>query len=428
MTTEMFAEFVVVGGGPAGLAAATALAEKKIGSVMLLEREPAAGGTPRHCGHYPFGMRELHRVLRGPDYAARLVARAVASGVDILTRCSVMALHPGPRLGVSRPEGLLDVRARRVILCTGVRESSRVERLIGGTKPAGVLSTGALQGLVYLDKLRPFLHPVIYGSELVSFSALLTCRHLGIRPVALIEQDAHLRACWPSVLLPRLTGIPVFTSTRIESIDGRDQVSGVTLSDSEGKTRHLDCDGVIVSGRFKPEASLLPPSHLERDKATGGPVVDQYGRCSDPDYYAAGNLLRPAESAGWSWQEGRSIAQAAMLDLTPRPNLVGRASPSPATAVVQSPVESDLRVSIVGDELIYVMPQRVTLAAQSAALPDLQFRVRRPVTGRLVARLDGREIAARRVRGLPERRLLLTLPDLTTGTSGEIFVSLEPST
>ncbi|MDY6860366.1 MAG: FAD-binding protein, partial [Pseudomonadota bacterium] len=181
-----FADVVIVGAGPAGLAAAAELKARGVGSVLVLEREAQAGGIPRHCGHFPFGMREFHRLLRGPAYAARLLARAQAAGAVIKTGVTVTALHPGPGLSVASAGGLRQITARRVLLCTGVRESTRAARLIGGTKPGGVLSTGALQGMVHLQALRPFRNPVVLGTELVSFSALLTCRHLGIRPAAMI--------------------------------------------------------------------------------------------------------------------------------------------------------------------------------------------------------------------------------------------------
>jgi NADPH-dependent 2,4-dienoyl-CoA reductase/sulfur reductase-like enzyme len=161
-------DVAVVGAGPAGLGAATALRAAGVERVLVIEREAAAGGTPRHCGHYPFGLREFRRLLRGPDYAARLVAAAKAAGVAILTSVTVLGVEAGPVLSLGTEAGVRRLAARRVVLATGVRETSRAARLIGGTKPGGVLSTGALQGLVYLNGQAPFRRPVILGTELVS--------------------------------------------------------------------------------------------------------------------------------------------------------------------------------------------------------------------------------------------------------------------
>ena len=187
-------DVIVIGAGPAGLAAATALAPHV--KVLVLDREPTAGGIPRHCGHYPYGLREFGRLMKGPAYAKALVAKAEAAGVRIATGVNVTALHDGPRVRVTSDAGVEELTARAVLLATGVRETSRATRLIGGEKPAGVLSTGALQGMVYLQKLRPFRNPVILGTELVAFSAIMTCAHAGIQGPA--PPPAGPRPCIPA--------------------------------------------------------------------------------------------------------------------------------------------------------------------------------------------------------------------------------------
>jgi thioredoxin reductase len=382
-------DVAIVGGGPAGLAAATELRALGIGSVIVIERESEIGGIPRHCGHYPFGMRELGRVLRGPDYAARLAVRARDSGVDIRTGTSVVAIAEGPRLTLSTPDGLRTLAARKVLLATGVREKSRAARMIGGTKPGGVLSTGALQGLVYLDRIRPFLHPVILGTELVAFSALLTCRHLGIRPLAMIEPDARVTAPRASGFLPRLTGTALLLRTELVAIRGDARVEEVVLRDRAGTTRTLATDGVIVTGKFLPEASLLAGSHIDVDPTSGGPVVDQFGRCSDPDVFAAGNLLRAVETAGWSWTEGVAAAQTIAKSLN-------GGLPAPAGAI-QVGVEAPLK---------YVVPQRIVDGPVSGRF---QLRVTRPANGTLRLSVDGCEVWSRRISALPERRILVPI-------------------
>ncbi|HID68792.1 MAG TPA: FAD-dependent oxidoreductase, partial [Roseibacterium sp.] len=157
----------IVGGGPAGLALATELKTRGVDNVVVLEREGQAGGVPRHCGHYPFGFWGFKRLMKGPEYARALVQKARAAGVEIRTGHTVTALHPNARLGLSTAEGAMELQAERVVLCTGVRESSRAQRFIGGARPQGVISTGALQSMVYLHGMRPFRRPVIIGTELV---------------------------------------------------------------------------------------------------------------------------------------------------------------------------------------------------------------------------------------------------------------------
>jgi thioredoxin reductase len=379
-------DVAVVGAGPAGLGAATALREAGVGRIVVLEREPLAGGMPRHCGHYPFGLREFRRLLRGPDYAARLVAAAEATGV------AVAGLAPGPELTLATETGVRRIAARRVVLATGVREASRAARLIGGTRPGGVLSTGALQGLVYLNGQVPFRRPVILGSELVAFSAILTCRHAGIAPVAMVEPGSRPVAFRAAAALPLALRVPLHLGTEVVEVLGGRRMTGVRLRRSD--TSWIEgCDGLVVTGGFVPEAALLRGSHLALDPATGGPEVDQFGRCSDPGYFAAGNLLRPVETAGWSWNEGRRVVAAVARSL---------ASDLPDRG-------GAVRVGLAAPVLRYVVPQRLVPGAGDATL---QIRVTRPVRGRLSLRQGGCRLWEGRLASRPERRVLVRLDRL----------------
>ncbi len=396
---------VIVGGGPSGLAAATALRRLGVPRVIVLEREPMAGGIPRHCGHYPFGLREFNRMMKGPDYARHLVRTAQEAGVEIRTQVTVTGLASGPTVSVTGPSGLDVLTPRRVLLATGARETSRAARLLGGTKPGGVITTGTLQSMVYLHGQRPFLRPVILGTELVSFSAIITCRHLGIHPVAMIEPGARTTARWPTVLFPKLTGVPLMLNTQITAINGRDRVTSVSVRDAQG-VRDIACDGVIVSGAFRPDAAVLQHSHLRIDPDSDGPEIDQYGRCSDPDYFAAGNLLRAVETAGWSWREGARMAQIMAHDLR-------QPLPDPAAH----------NITLKGDALAYCVPHRFAGSGGPAPLPGFQLRVNRPVKGKLVMRVDGQITTQKPIETLPERRILLPYPD--TPNAAKIDITLD---
>lgn len=383
----MEADVAIVGAGPAGLAAAAELRKRGVARVVVLDREPELGGIPRHCGHHAFGVREFGRLLTGPDYARRLAARARAAGAEIRTGTTVLRVE-GPTLALSTAQGLASLTAARVLLATGVRETPRAARLVGGTRAAGILTTGSLQSMVYLYGRRPFARPVIVGTELVSFSALLTCRHAGIRPVAMVEANARTTARRPAAGLAALMRVPLLTRTSVVRIDGGDRVEAVVLRAPDGE-RTLACDGVVFTGRFIPEASLVHAGGLAVDGGSRGPAVDEFGRTADPAVFAAGNLLRPVETAGWSWREGRRAAEAIAADL---------AGTLPAAAPAAA-------VAILSDALAYAVPQRI--AGREPV--RVQFRAARPVRGVLRARQGGRVLAERRLAALPERRILLGL-------------------
>lgn len=409
-------DVIVVGAGPAGLAAAVALRRRGMRHVVALDREPEAGGVPRHCGHPPFGMREFHRVLSGPSYARRVVEQAHASGVDIRHGHHVTALLPDGEIELVAGGSPRRIRARRVILALGVREAPRSARLVSGTTAAGVMTTGALQSSVYLGRLTPCRRPVIVGTELVSFSALLTARKAGARPAAMLEHGRRITARRPADGLARLLGVPIHFDVEDLCIEGAPRVEAVRFHQG-GEDCWIPCDSVVFTGSFVPEAALIRTSHLALDPATGGPVVDQFGRLTDPAYFAAGNLLHPVETAGWCYAEGERTGGIVADDLAGR-------LPAPDRAV-------PVRVS---DAVRYVVPQRLVLPHHGDRAVRLQVRAARAIRGRLVAAADdGRELAVRRLGLLPERRCVLTLaapsPDCggITLTTTDSAVVAEPT-
>jgi NADPH-dependent 2,4-dienoyl-CoA reductase/sulfur reductase-like enzyme len=382
-------DVAIIGGGPAGVAAALTLKRRGVRRVVILEREEVLGGVPRHCGHPPFGLREFGRVLTGPAYARRLRAAAEKAGVEVLLRHSVVRLRPSGVLDVATPEGVMELRALRVLLAMGARESPRSARLVGGDRPLGVLNTGALQAHIYLQGTVPFRRPVVVGTELVSLSTLATCRGHGIRPVAMLEQGKRAVARWPLTLAPRLMRIPLHYGAEIAEICGGARVESVKLRDG----REIICDGVLLTGCFTPEASLARMGHLVVDAGSGGPLADQYGRCSDGAYFAAGNVLRGIETAGWCFREGAAIADYIADDLTG------------GLPYAEGGVEV-----VCGAGLKYALPQ--SLARVTRLRGVMQLRVAEAVRGQLRVRAGDAVLYRRRISVLPERRILLDLESL----------------
>lgn len=383
----------IVGGGTAGLALAAELKRQGIESVVVLEREKEAGGIPRHCGHYPFGIREYGRLLKGPDYARRNVEVAVKLGVRIFTETSVTALHPNGRLSLSTHSGLAELQAKRVVLSTGVRESSRAQRFIGGDRPLGIITTGTLQSMVYLQGIRPFRHPVIFGSELVSFSAINTCQHMGMKPVAMVEENDRIVARRFVQHYLTLKDLPLFTGIKSPRIIGQERVEAIEFTDASGNLQNIETDGIIVSGRFRPEAALLQMSHLEVDPGSGGPVIDQFGQCPDPAYYSTGNLLRPAETSSWCWHEGVKTARQIAQELS-----------GP-----QYEKSAAVQFNISDQAIAFVVPQRLTISDRPGGMTQMQVGLNEPTKGFLEAKVGGQSIWKSRIDSRPMRRILMPL-------------------
>jgi thioredoxin reductase len=298
---------VVVGGGPAGLAAAIALRAQGAGDVVVLERETAAGGVPRHCHHTGFGFRDLRRVLGGPAYAARYATLAARAGVDVRSEASVTGWTDSTTVTVTSPRGVETIAADAVLLATGCRERPRSARLVAGTRPAGVLTTGALQQLVHLRRARVGRRAVVVGAEHVSFSAVMTLREGGCDTVAMVtEHPSHQTYAPLAWLAAGRLGVPIFGRTRVVEIRGRERVDAVVLDDG----RTFACDTVVFTGDWIPDHELARRAGLAIDDATRGPRVDQHGRTSARGVFAAGNLVHAAETADVAALGGRAAARA----------------------------------------------------------------------------------------------------------------------
>jgi thioredoxin reductase len=279
----------------------------------VLEREPEAGGIPRHARHQGFGLRDLHRVLAGPRYAHRYRALARRAGAQVLTETMVTGWSPDGALEVTSPRGRTTLAPSVVILATGCRERPRSARLVPGSRPEGVMTTGMLQQLVYLRGLPAGRRALIVGAEHVSFSAIMTLAHGGASAVGMTtELPRH-----QSLALFRLGAAlryrtPLWTRSAVTAIHGRARVEEVELTDLDsGATRAVACDTVVFTADWIPDNELAIMAGIELHPGTLGPAVDAALRTSRAGVFAAGNLLHGAETADVAALSGRHAAAAA---------------------------------------------------------------------------------------------------------------------
>jgi pyruvate/2-oxoglutarate dehydrogenase complex dihydrolipoamide dehydrogenase (E3) component len=406
-------DVLVIGAGPAGLSAARILRERGIDRVVVVDREAEPGGIPRFCPHPTFGLTDYFRPMSGLSYASHL-----ASGLDpksISTQTTVTAISPELAVSLSRPDGEQQVAPKRILLATGIRETPRSARLVSGDRPLNVLTTGALQRMVAVSHHLPFQRPVIVGTELVSFSAVLTLRDCRVKPVAMLEGEDRIRTLKPAdTLTRRLLDTPVLTGRRVVSINARpdnsSRLDSITVADLSGQTSTIACDAVIFTGRFVPEASLLAMlPHNFTDTGSLGPAIDQSWRLADPRLYAAGNVLRSVETAAWSAREGAAAANAIADDLQGRHDGAERRVP----IICRDPVR-------------LVTPSAIAVPGPRLGPLHLMLRMTRSATGRLTLSVDDRAIwRSSHFTAHPERRLRLSrnLPDL--GSAGQITVGFD---
>jgi thioredoxin reductase len=393
-------DVLVVGAGPAGLSAGAELARLGAGRVLVVDREAAPGGVPRHSLHTGYGLRDLRRVLTGPAYARALADAAVRAGADVRTGCTVTDLaataasgRPGiPPAGLTvtltSSRGVQTARPRAVLLATGCRERPRAARLVPGDRPSGVMTTGELQQRVYLGGERLSGGALVVGAEHVSFSAAMTLAHAGAHVVALVTEHERQQsyAAFRAAAALRWR-IPVWTSSVVRRVTGADgRLTGVELVDRNGNARFVRCEILVFSGDWIPDHALARSARLMVDPGTRGPAVDTALATSAEGVFAAGNLVHAAETADIAALSGRHAARqiAAHLD--------GRRG-----AAARVPVE-------VGSPLLWISPNAVTAAV---APPLGRFTLRAAGFGRggLEVRQDGRLLARTRA-----RRLIPTRP------------------
>ena len=290
---------VIIGGGPAGLAAAIRLRQKGVDDVVVLEREHRPGGILRQCIHDGFGLTRFGETLSGPEYAQRFVAQAEELGITCLTDTTVLSLEADRTVTASGPAGLKQLRGDAVILTMGCRERTRGALAIPGSRPAGIYTAGVAQEYINLRNLMVGREVVILGSGDIG---MIMARRMTL-------EGAHVKAVYevqpyPSGLPRNIEqclndyGIPLYLSHTVTDIHGRARLEAVTVSQVDERLRpipgteeRVECDTLILSVGLIPAGDIANGSGLAVDGRTKGAFVDEHYQTSIPGVFAAGNVL-----------------------------------------------------------------------------------------------------------------------------------------
>ena len=405
-------EVLIVGAGPAGLSAARELARLGIGDVLVVDREIEAGGIPRFCPHPTFGLADFYRPMSGPAYAGKL--RSLVDPSLISNATTVTALGPDLETTLSSEGGEIVLRPKNLLLATGIREAPRAARLVSGDRPRNILTTGALQRLLAQSHHLPFRNPLVVGTELVSFSALLSLRDAGVRAAAMIEAGERIVARRPADLFARtVLRTPIRYGVRVIRInaapDDAGTMASVTVENAGGGLSEIACDAVIFSGGFVPEASLLGWRRDLCDPGSKGPAIDQFWRLGEPGLYAAGNVLRPVETAAWSAREGALAAAAIAGDRFGGRPLGGR----------RIPIRADAPVA-------FSTPSFIAVPGSPMGLLRVAIRMAAAARGRVTFAADGKVFwRSTRMNALPERRIVLNPSFPALSDVGEIRIGFD---
>ncbi len=301
-------ELVIVGAGPAGMAAAISARESGITDILLLERDQCLGGILNQCVHTGFGIEYFKEALTGPEYADRFIEKIKETpGIDVSLRSFVVRLTREKVLTYIKPGTMEDIKAKAVIMATGCREKTREMVRIAGTRPAGIFSAGLAQKLINIEGLLPGREVVVVGSGDIGLIMARRFTLEGARVKAVIEIQGKSRGLARNMAqCIEDFDIPVYFNHKISRIYGRDRVEKVIVvkvdenfNEIPSSGFEIGCDTVLMSVGLIPENELIEAAGVEIDRKTGSPVSKEVNKTSLPGIFCCGNSFKIYDLADW---------------------------------------------------------------------------------------------------------------------------------
>lgn len=406
-------DVIIVGGGPAGLAAAVELYKKGVKDILVLERESSLGGILRQCIHDGFGLTRFKTTLSGPEYAQRFIDEIVREHIPYQTDTAVLEITKDKVVTVASRNGLKQYQARAVILTMGCRERTRGALGIPGERPAGVFTAGVAQAYMNLYNRMPAKEVVILGSGDIG---MIMARRLTL-------EGAHVQAVFeiqpvPSGLPRNIEqclndyGIPLYLGHTVSEIHGDSRLTGVTVSQVDGNLRPIpgtekeySCDTLILSVGLIPENELSIDAGVELDPRTKGAVVDEYFQTSVDGIFAAGNVLHVHDLVDFVSLEAEKLADSAAGYLAD--------NGLPACDIL---IKTDSHIG-------HTVPQRISGASDVV----ISMRVRSVIKdGRIVIKQGGVELASKKMKKLlPAEMIRIPLKASAVKSREELEVCVE---
>lgn len=293
-------DIVVVGGGPAGMAAAVAAYDHGVKDVVIIDREERLGGILKQCIHNGFGLHKLGKELTGPEYAATYEKMVKERNIKVYYNTMVTNVSDDKTVTAQNTDGILKIKAKAVVLSMGCRERSRGALNIPGTRPAGVYSAGTAQKLMNCEGYTVGKRVVILGSGDIGLIMARRMSLEGAKVEAVCELMPYSGGLKRNIVqCLEDFGIPLYLSTTVAEIHGSDRVEGVTVAKVdenrriiESTKRYIPCDTLLLSVGLIPENELTRNAGIPIDNVTSGAVVDEHRQTETEGVFACGNVLQ----------------------------------------------------------------------------------------------------------------------------------------
>lgn len=417
---EKLYDVIVIGGGPAGLAAAISAVENGAKNTLILERDARLGGILLQCIHNGFGLHYFGEELTGPEYAARFSNKVEEMGIEYKVNTMVLSVEDGGQKTVSAInsiDGLMNLKTKSVVISTGCRERTRGALVIPGTRPAGIFTAGSAQRFVNIDGYLPGKKVVILGSGDIG---LIMARRMTLEgaEVKMVCEVMDFSAGLQRNITQCLDNfnIPLHLSTTVVKIHGKDRVTGVTIAKVDdhrkpvpGTEQYVECDTLLLSVGLIPENEIANAAHISMDPVTKGPYVNQMMETNISGIFACGNSVHVHDLVDFVTQSSKIAGKYAAL-----------------YAQNADSVKEEKQIAIMpGNRVRYTVPQHISVPFGDKT--DIMFRVTDSYKNVTIKVYDGSKVLAskRKMAVRPGEMQTIELKTPVSEITGPVTVSCE---